>query len=398
METEVLVVGAGPAGSTAARELAEQGHDVLLLDRARFPRDKPCGGGVTVQGAGLLPFSLEPVVEQVVTGAVIRDRANRDAVHDGTAPLAFMTQRTRLDAFLVERAEAAGATFRDGARVRRIDRLPDGRYAVEAAGETHLARVVLGADGANGVTRTFLGYEHAHEHAVALEAAYPTPDGPPPWLRGRVLLQLGVVPGGYAWLFPKADHINVGLGGWKSVVGGDLRAQLDRFARNLDLDPALLVGLRGHHLPMRRPGALAGHAGSALLGDACGLVDPLSGEGIASAIRSAQIATPEVTRYLRGESDTLATYDAALRRDLLPELETAHALMELFHAFPRPCVWALQHSDGVWGAAVGLVRGERTYGELTGRFGPATRTLHPLAAMARRWTTRRYGRRFGKDE
>ncbi|MDA1061930.1 MAG: NAD(P)/FAD-dependent oxidoreductase, partial [Chloroflexi bacterium] len=187
MQTDVVVVGAGPAGSSAARELAQRGVEVLLLDRARFPRDKPCGGGVTIRCDSLLPFSLEPVIEDVVTGAVIQLRNGRRVTRDFGQPLTYMTQRSRLDAFLVEQAEAAGALFQDGRRVRQVERTADG-FAVRidgaaggrgAAPEVVHARVVLGADGANGVVGTSLGYEHAEESAVALEANLPCPDGVP---------------------------------------------------------------------------------------------------------------------------------------------------------------------------------------------------------------------------
>ena len=220
MNTDVIIVGAGPAGSTAAREIASRGKRVLLLDRARFPRDKPCGGAVTIRCANLLPFDLSPVIEDEVTGARIRLRNGPDIVRDHPHTLTYMTQRRRFDHYLVEQAQEAGVDFRDGQRVQRAERLGDGTYEVTvgpngrggAGGteETHRAPVVLGADGANGVIATALGYEHPAESAVALEANLPCPDGVPDWLRGRVALQLGVMEGGYGWLFPKGDHVNVG--------------------------------------------------------------------------------------------------------------------------------------------------------------------------------------------
>ena len=157
VEHEVVVVGAGPAGSTAARELAARGRDVLLLDRARFPRDKPCGGGVTIRCAQLLPFDIAPVVEHVVTGAEVRlghlgKRLRRD--YDGV--LTYMTQRRRLDSFLVEHAQQAGTEFRDGVQVRRVLKLGDGTFEVDAGGERIVTRALVGADGANGVVANSL--------------------------------------------------------------------------------------------------------------------------------------------------------------------------------------------------------------------------------------------------
>ena len=398
--TDTIVVGAGPAGSTAARELAARGVDVVLLDRARFPRDKPCGGGVTVRCAALLPFDLSPVVEQVVTGAVLQDRAGRSTVRDAGRVLTYLTQRSRLDAYLVEQAQAAGVEFRDGQHVRSAVQLRDGTYELRVAPRSgggvedvlH-ARTVVGADGANGVVATQLGFSHPAERAVALEALLPCPDGVPEWLRGRVALSLAYLPGGYAWLFPKADHINIGVGGWQAAAGAQLRPALDAYCRAQGFDPAALVGLRGHHLPLQVPGMTVAADGAALVGDAAALVDPLSGEGIYAAIASGIAVAPAVDDYLAGTTPDLAGYQLALTRELGPELATSRALMEVFHACPEPFAFALMRSRRVWGAAVALVRGETTYERITRRTGPIASTLAPLARVARHVSRRRYGAR-----
>ena len=119
--SDVIVVGAGPAGSTCAYRLASAGASVLLLDRARFPRDKPCGGGVTGRAARLLPVSLDPVVEDVVTSVRMRLRFGGWVERGGGEPLVLMTQRSRLDAHLAGQAAAAGVDFRDGLKVDAVD-------------------------------------------------------------------------------------------------------------------------------------------------------------------------------------------------------------------------------------------------------------------------------------
>ena len=389
-----IVVGAGPAGSTAAREIAARGHEVLLLDRARFPRDKPCGGGVTVRCAALLPFDLGPVVEQVVSGAILSGPRGSSVVRDAGGPLTFMTQRRRLDAFLVERAQEAGVEFRDGQAVRSIIERPDGTFELRLAnGDVHSSRVLIGADGANGVVGTALGFEHAAEQAVALEGNLAFPDGLPDWLRGRVALNLGWLPGGYGWLFPKGDHINVGVGGWKAVAGTQLRESLDAYSRTFGFDPAALTGVRGHHLPMLRPGALLTARGVALIGDAAGLVDPLSGEGIYGAIASGVAVAPAAADYLHGATGDLRGYQFALDRELVPDLVASHALMEVFHAWPTPFTLLAMRSRRVWRGMTGIVRGENTYEGIVRRTGLLAPTLGPLAWLARRVSARRYGAR-----
>ena len=119
---DVAIVGAGPAGSVAAHRLAAAGARVLLVDKAVFPRDKPCGGGVTGRAARLLPFSIEPVVEDVVDRLECRLGYGRRFERRARAPLAYMTQRARLDHFLLDKAAEAGADVRDGVKVTDVRR------------------------------------------------------------------------------------------------------------------------------------------------------------------------------------------------------------------------------------------------------------------------------------
>src|SRR3954471_6993537 len=109
MDFDVAVVGAGPAGSVTAYRLATAGARVLLVDRATFPRDKPCGGGVTMRAARLLPFSLDPVVEDRVERVECRLRYGPRFERCARSALVLMTQRRRLDHFLLEQAATAGA-------------------------------------------------------------------------------------------------------------------------------------------------------------------------------------------------------------------------------------------------------------------------------------------------
>ena len=286
---DVLVVGAGPAGSTAAYRLAREGASVLLADRARFPRDKPCGGGLTDRAVGQIPFDVAPVVEDSVRTFELGLRYGQRFERSTASPLILMTQRRRLDAYLVERAAEAGAILRDGVKVTSVT--ADGTLSVD--GRPVRAGVLIGADGVNGTTARSVGLDAAHDHAVALEGNVPLDALSEARFRGRVLVELGTVPGGYAWVFPKGDHVNVGVGGWLRE-GPRLRAHLSRVCREYGIPEDRIEGTRGYRLPMRRAGSSPATGRTLLIGDAAGLVDPLSGDGMFEAFVSARLAAEAV--------------------------------------------------------------------------------------------------------
>jgi geranylgeranyl reductase family protein len=334
---DVAIVGAGPAGSTAAYRLAEAGASVLLLDRAIFPRDKPCGGGVTGRAARLLPFSLEPVVEDVVDrldcGLRYRHRFSRRA----RGPLAYMTQRRRLDHFLLRQAAEAGAEVREGVTVdaRELD-----------------ARIVIGADGCNGASARQLGLAERIVHGVALEANYPHEAR----FAGGMLLEIAVIRGGYGWIFPKGDHVNVGVGG-NEDEGPRLRRELRRMCEEYGVDPDAAHDLRGYRLPLRLPGSRLARGRTAVIGDAAGLVDPFSGDGMYEAFLSAQLVAEAALEVLAGRAETLDGYQAAVERRIAPLTRAGWGAKRAFERFPR-ATYALARLPVTFRALEKLLRGD----------------------------------------
>ncbi|HEY7294938.1 MAG TPA: geranylgeranyl reductase family protein [Dehalococcoidia bacterium] len=365
---DAIVVGAGPAGSTAARELAARGGSVLLLERARFPRDKPCGGGVTPRAAKLLPFDLSPVVERSVDGVYFSLKLREGFARRSPSVLTVLTQRRRLDAFLVQQAEQQGAIFHDGDAATGVELRADGVTVVSRGGRQH-GRVLIGADGANGVVARLTGLAGTRDLAVALEGNVPCDGAFPQRWQHLIGMDLGGIPGGYGWLFPKGDHLNVGVGGWQYLAGG-LRHRLDELCAFYGLQRERLVDLRGYQLPVRRPGAPLARGRVALAGDAAGLLDPLSGEGIYAAIYSGRLAASEATALLEGRAASLDGYAAAIERELTPDLVASRRFQDLFYLLPGVYVALLRRSDRIWALLAGLIRGEQSYVGFKRRLGP----------------------------
>ncbi|MEI7760713.1 MAG: geranylgeranyl reductase family protein [Thermoleophilia bacterium] len=371
---DVLIVGAGPAGSATAIHLARAGASVLLVDRAHFPRDKPCGGGVTGRALRQVPCDITPVVERVVHHFELRLHHRRSFRRTSAEPLILMTRRRRLDAYLAEQAVAVGARFRDGMRVERIA-IGEDSVTASVGGESVTADILVGADGANGIVAKAAGLDEGILRGVALEGNVPWSLLDEKRYASTAVIEIGAPAGGYGWLFPKGDHANLGVGGW-AEEGPHLRDHLAQLARAYDVDPDAIIELRGHRLPMRRVGASTPASSRVVLvGDAAGLVDPLSGDGMYEAFVSARLAAEAI---IAGDS---LRYPAALALALDSHAGASWMAKRALDRHPTVCFWAAR-SPGVFGVVGGLLRGD--IGHPDEAKGLARPPLRLIARVARR--------------
>lgn len=376
---DVAIVGAGPAGSVCAYHLASAGANVMLFDRASFPRDKPCGGGLTGRALRELPFDVEDVVEARVDefemrlryGSMYRRKANRTLV--------TMTQRSRLDALLASRAAAAGAEFRDGTTIRGIEEQAIGDFVLVCNGERVRAATVIGADGANGTSAAQLGLVDDRTQGIAMEGNLRHTQIRADRYAARAVIELATVPGGYGWVFPKADHVNFGVGGW-GTAGPDLRSHLGRLCRMHGTELSALENVRGHRLPLRKQGAPLARGRAALIGDAAGLIDPVSGDGMFECFVSARLSSAAVCAVLGGESDDLTPYSAELEARLGRNARASWAAKHAFDRFPRTA-FTLTRPRFVWSIIEQLIHGDIEHPGASS--GPARIALKGLKTVAR---------------
>ena len=381
---DALIVGAGPAGCAAAYDLARAGRRVLLLDKRSFPRGKACACGLTRKTLKALRYPVDPVIERQCRDVVLQEAGPAFSAGHRTAdkrcevrvrlrqPFCAMAVRERFDHFCLQQTMLQGATLRkiEGVLALRVlDSCVELDVALPNGGsETLRAPVVIGADGSNGQMRRLSTEQEAdaahlppepawYARGFALEATVPyrvlpkeLPAGDQPH---DLVFDFAPIAGGYGWLFPKGDHINIGVGGFVPVRSGDgvaaagekdmqyetvSRALLNSYTQEkLGVELAALpeAHVSGQHL------GLGGHAyipqGRVLLtGDAAGLVDPLTGEGIHSAITSGQAAAAAVLDCLqKGTTNTLAQAYARQLRPLQETLAFSHRAARSFYREPE---------------------------------------------------------------
>lgn len=374
---DVVVVGGGPTGASAARHCARAGLDVLVLERCRFPREKVCGGGVT--SAALreigLPFPPELVEREA---RYLRPRWGSKHLDVGPSrPFVHLVSRSRFDQHLLWAARQTGAEVREGVRVTGVA-LERDRVVVVTPGRAFPARAVIGADGVRSrVARALRPDLGPREVGLCLAAEVPTDPGQRKNLiEEGIEVRYGVPRRGYGWVFPKEGRVSVGVGAeWSAFrrPGPDLV----RFLAGSSLPPperalggwdlALLRGrLRAHLVPFggrRRP--LAGQR-VLLAGDAAGFCDPFTGEGIRWACLSGRLAAEAVARGLREDrlAGELARYEEACRSAIDRDLAWARWLTRLFARWPEAASRLFFRRPELFEGLLDVLRGELTYRRL----------------------------------
>ncbi|MEP6774219.1 MAG: geranylgeranyl reductase family protein [Chloroflexota bacterium] len=364
---DAIVVGAGPAGAVAAYELARAGLRTLLIEKAKLPRYKTCGGGITYKSARALPFAIDSVCERVLYKAEFSWRSTKPFVAQYEQPLVYMVQRSKFDNLLVEQAAAMGAEVMDDTLVQSVEADETGATVNTTRG-SFSADNLVGADGATGRVARSLGFE-SHKWAIAaLESEVEVEQAVMDRWIDRMGLDLGELKGAYGWVFPKGDHLSVGVGGVPMI--GDYGSHLKRYNEKHTINRVpgnaikRVIGSHGYKIPARQAGAPVQKGRALLVGDAAGLVEVLTGEGIFWAIRSAQIAAQSIL------SDHTATYGQRLDAILMPDLMSSRRWLGLYALAPNVCYHIPKRMPVIWRAMCKIGRGDRRFSDIRRELGP----------------------------
>lgn len=360
---DAIVAGAGPAGSTAARELAAAGARVLVIDRATFPRYKACGGGIPLRTERLLSFPIRDVIENSVHLLDVRHRGRCCFVRDSGSPFAHMVMRDRFDTLLLDQARAAGAAVRTGSAVRSLALEADGVSVACQDGFVASGSFLVGADGVHSPVGQMAALGDGMAECAAWEVEVAAPADRLRAVGERAIIDVGYRPWGYAWAFPKARLLSTGIV-LPRERAAEMRPRVESFVAALGFQGASVEVRRGHKIRMRRGGEQIARGRVLLAGDAAGLADGFTQEGIGYAIQSGRLAARGVLRALAGQG-TLEPYQADVDLEIMPELRAARLIGAAFYAGLRRSAgaWltASRFMPGLWPAFFAVQRGESTY-------------------------------------
>lgn len=356
MDWDVVVAGGGIAGAAAAFFLRREGCRVVVLEKEKLPRYKACAGAVPLAAQKLLPFSLEPVIDVAVSDIVYSLRQEKEYLQSLYGSKTLMVRRSAFDKYVLDQS---GAEIVDAATVVHVEQDEAGVRARTEDGRVFSGRYLIGADGANSRVARALGLRRNKVLGVALEVEAPATAALMDRFRHTAWFEFGATDNGYLWIFPKSDHLSVGIGSLNKTsvdLLSVLRREMARVGLPLDGLPWC-----AHPLPVHlRPETL--HAGRCLLvGDAAGLVDAFLGEGIRYGILSGRLAADAIVR--RGPD----SYSREVKRNISDGLRRARFAARVFYRYPDLSYHCVTRNPAFTRAFLDLLAGNAHYRDLSRR-------------------------------
>jgi geranylgeranyl reductase family protein len=365
---DVAITGAGPAGSTLAYQLATSGIRTCIIDKEAFPRKKVCAGGVTPKIVNISPFDISSVIRNEVSTVRLTHKMKKEFERSHPVPLLYTVVRETFDDFLLRNAVDAGTVFKENARVEKVS-FAGGCYAIITGKGEVRAGILVGADGAQSITARNMGVNPIDVRHMAIQIEVPLEKIFRPGSVGQTIsLDWGFIKDGYGWLFPNGNFVSIGVMG-PSNLGRSVKCYFAEWVKYFGLKPEEFK-VHAQNIPHRLSRRPITSGRALLIGDAAGLADFWTGEGIYYAVESARIAAGQIKQLLNGDRASLQEYETIINETILPELEASYSLSRLFNYSSLCAFHAIKKYSYPWDVFCRTMRGDRSFSEIKKRLRP----------------------------
>ena len=331
---DIAIIGSGPAGASAAFEAAQHGLKTIIIEKALLPRYKTCGGGFVYRGIRNMPFDVSSAIDREFYEVEIKFSNKQAFKPKRKHPIISMVMRDNFDYLIVQKAQELGVELVQGESVNALT-YTDYFTKITTSKQDINAKFIIAADGALSPTAKLAGWQESRTMCPALEYEIKVPEKDFIRLSGSARFDIDAVPSGYAWCFPKKDHLSIGVVNFiKSKKNMNLKKYYQTYLEMLGISEVLEEEPHGFIIPTSpRKDSFTKH-NVFLVGDAAGFADPLTAEGISNAIYSGRLAAKSIVDsqldFLKAEK----IYGQKLSQKLLPEIEVGTKLAHIFYKNP----------------------------------------------------------------
>lgn len=331
---DAVIVGSGPSGGMAAYGLAKAGFKVAIVEKESLPRYKTCGGGLVFRGREMLPFDLGNSIEMEYRKIhVYFEHLENALASSRDFPIISMVMRDKLDQLIIMEAVNSGALLLERHVLQKLD-FHEENIILHTDQQILKTKYVVAADGALGPTAKLAGWPETRKLIPALEYEVEVSETDFKRLSQEARFDIDAIPNGYAWCFPKAKHLSIGVATFKKSRI-NLRDYYQRYLNKLGLHHVISEQAHGFQIPVgfRTDGLVKNKV--FLVGDAAGLADPLTAEGITNGIHSGVMAGKAIGENFEHPEIAERAYLSALEERILPELRFTTLLSRFFYFYPK---------------------------------------------------------------